>query len=465
VSAPEALQLAAPPRLPQKKKAAAPVDTSRSRLVMGLVAVTVLLAIGLFAFGARALFLPSHVKSVAIESAASHGVTLTVGEAAISSDGVTLRGLTARLVGVPQATATIASAEVKSVWSSPAKVVLGKTDVVVDGDAKAFSAALTAWSAAHRGKTRADDEAVGGQIEIPSAHLVWTGVSGQDVTRVEATSLSGTIGSPSSASLGDELHVLTRALVIEAKLGTFGPWNLTLDATTKSTRARVAFDPAVPDGANALLVDDTLGDSSFDISIPRLNAAGLGIPRTALGPDLPFPQQLEVALHYGRVSHEQTASLKAGLYGLRIPELGSSVDAHLSGDAAGPTDAPLTVKNGVFTLGPVRAAVTGTITTGPGAKASLAWKGDPIPCATLAALPTPGAAVRDLTNKAAEGDLGDLGQLARDFGALGEAAGVMKVTGTFAASGTFVADAADPTHAKWTTTAKNACGLALFQGK
>jgi len=300
-------------------------------------------------------------------------------------------------------------------------------------------------------------------------HLIWTHPSGEDVLRVEATALSGSIGGPGSASLGDELHFVTNALVVESRLGVFGPWNLSVDLSTKGRRARLAFDPAVPDGANALLVEDALGDSSFDVTVPRLNAAGLGVPRTALGPGIPFPQQVEVSFHYGRLNHEQSSTnVRAAMYGLRIPELGIPVDAHLSGEATGPTGSALTVKNGLVTLGPMRAAVTGSLTPGSSSgpwKAAFTWKGDPIPCASLLALPTPGAAVHDLSKKASDGDMGDLGQLARDFGALGEAAGVIKVTGTLAVSGTFTADGADPGHPKWSTTAKNPCGLTLFQGK
>ncbi len=437
-----------------------------NRTLLGFALGGAALALIIFAFAARSLLLPSYVRSTAIATAAAHGVTLTVGDAALEGGSVTLRGLTARLAGVPQATATIATAEVASVFSSPARVVLGKTEVVVDGDAKGVMSALTTWSSAHRGKVQLEDEAVGGQIEMPNAHLVWTHVS-PDVMRVEATGLSGAIGSPSSASLGDDVHFLTNALAIETKQGGFGPWNLTFEMTVKATRVRLALDPAVPDGANALLVDDALGDSSFDIQIPRLATASLGIPRTAFGPDLPFPQQLEVALHYGRLNRDQaSATLKASMYGLRIPELGASVETHLTAEATGPTGGAMTVKNGLFTLGALHAGVTGTVTPYDHAvKGQLAWKGETIPCASLVALPSPGAAAQDLGQKAASGDLGDLGQLARDLGAIGQAVGAVKITGAFTASGTVVFDTGDLAHAKWTTNAKNACGLALFQAK
>ena len=126
----------------------------------------------------------------------------------------------------------------------------------------------------------------------------------------------------------------------------------------------------------------------------------------------------------------------------------------------------MTVKSGAFTVGPVRGVVTGTLTPGDGTvKANLAWKADPVPCSSLVSLPTPTAAARDLTRRASDGDLGDLGELARDFGALGQATGAVRMVGTFAASGTAQVDTADLAGAKFTTVSKNACGISLFQAK
>ncbi len=442
---------------------------SRGGRVLLIAVSSAVLALGVAAVAARALFLPAYVISLAISKAATHGVTLTVSDAALSDGGVELRGLTARLAGVPQVSSKIATADVRSVWDPVTRVVLGKVEVTVDGDVRTVADAVTAWSVAHRvGKNAAPEEPAGGQIELPDGHLVWTH-PWPDVARIEASAIRGAIGSATSASLGDDAHFLSNVVALETKSGAFGPWRVDVDASLSGTRGRLGFDPAIPDGPKALLVLDAAGESSFDLSIPRLSAAALGVPRTAIGPSLPFPQQVEIALHYGRLTHDQTtATLKAALYGLRIAELGGLVDAHLTGEAAGPPGSPLPVKNGVFTLGAFRAAVSGTVTpvsTPPALRANLSWKGDAVPCSTLVALPTPGAAAEDLTKKAVDGDLGDLGQLARDFGALGEAVGAVAVTGSFAATGTVALDTADLAHARFTTLAKNACGVSLFQAK
>jgi len=287
------------------------------------------------------------------------------------------------------------------------------------------------------------------------------------VTRLEATGISGALGSPTSVSILDDAHFLTNALVVETRVGTFGPWNLDVDQTVKATRARLAFDPAVPDGANALLVEDAAGDASLDVTIPRLPTASLGIPRTALGPDATLPQQTEIALHFGRSGHaEPKGTLRAAFYGVRVPELGTRVDVRASADAAGPAGGAMTVKNGVFSVGPVHGTVTGTVTPGRRSVAtSLAWRAEPMPCASLLALPSAGAAALDVTRQLAGGDPSNLGDLARDFGALGQAVGALTVTGTFLATGTIAFDSADPAHAKMSTVTKNACGIALFQGK
>jgi hypothetical protein len=158
--------------------------------------------------------------------------------------------------------------------------------------------------------------------------------------------------------------------------------------------------------------------------------------------------------------------VRGSFFGVRMAELGAPVTATVSGDATGLADGSMAVRNGVFSLGAIRAAVTGSLTPHPGGlKAALEWKAEPVACASLGALPSAGAAARDLTHKVATGDMNDLGQLARDFGAIGEAVGVVKVTGNFSASGTVIGDTSDPSHAKFTTTSKNACGIALFQGK
>jgi serine/threonine-protein kinase len=459
-------RVATAPARPSPPIATAPRRWKRRTLATAVGGVVV--AAGLIALTARVFFWPGYVKTAVIAAAAARGVTLTVSDASLADDGVLLRGLSASLAGVPQVRGTIATASVKTVWGSPAKVVLGKTEVAVDGDAREVLQAVSGWSSAHLGAVRrSEDDSAGVAIEVPTAHLAWTQPSGQEVTRVDAAGVQGTIGSQASNTVGVEVHLLSSALVLETRVGTFGPWSVNVDRTPKGTRARLAFDPAVPDGPNALLVDDAAGDSSFELTIPRVASSALGIPRTVLGADVVLPQQVEIALRYARLSHDQvTASLRAAAYGVRAPELGSSVDARISGEASGVPGGTMTVKNGTFTVGPVRGVLTGTLTPGDAAmKASLAWKADPVLCSTLVALPAPAAAARDLARKASDGNLGDLGELARDFGALGQAAGAVRVSGTFTASGTATVDSANLAGAKFTTTSKNACGIALFQAK
>ncbi len=347
-------------------------------LALGGVAVVA----GAVALMARVLVWPGYVKTTVIEEAAARGITLTVRDAALADDGVLLRGLTAQLAGVPQMRGVVATASVHTTALSAAKVVLGEAEVTVDGDVHDVASALSTWSSAHLGAVRrGDDDTAGVSVDVPSAHVVWTHPSGQDVTRIDAAGVKGTLGSLVSSAAGVEVHLLCNALVLETRVGTFGPWSVNVDRTPKGTRARLAFDPMVPDGPNALLIDDATGDSSFEITIPRVGTGALGIPRTALGADVVLPQQVEIGLRYARLSHDQiTGSVRAVAYGVSVPELGSSVDAHVSGEAAGVPGGTMTVKSGMFSVGPVRGVVTGTLTPGDGAvKASLAWKGESSP--------------------------------------------------------------------------------------
>jgi hypothetical protein len=453
---------AAPAVRPPASKSATAVarpKAARSWRGLALILAASLGALALMGFVARALFVPAYVRSTTIEEAAAHGVTLTVKSASLSSDGVELQGLVASLAGVGALRITIPTADVRDVFSARTSVVLRKVEISMDGDAREVLASLGAWSAAHRGKTRASSEAMGGTIEMPAAHLTWTRLH-DGVGRAEA-SLEGTLGAPGGAAIADDGHLLGTNVRLETSSGTFGPWSLDVAVSLKGTRARLALDPAVPDGPNALLIVDASGESTFDVTVPRVPVTTLGIPRSVVRPGLPFPQATDVALHYAHSSDEQVVtSLRAGFYGLHVPELGGLVDAHLSGDVSGAAGASLPLKNGAVTLGPLRPSAFP-----PALRANLAWKAEPVPCSALAALPTPTVAASDLTRKAVTGDLGDLGELARDLGALGQAVGAVKVTGAFGATGTVAFDSDDPSHVKISTTTSNACGVALFQPK
>jgi hypothetical protein len=362
----------------------------------------------------------------------------------------------------------MAKATVRGGWSSPTKLVLGKTEVTIDGEARSVQSSLNAWATAHASTQRRpekDDVEVGvGAIDVPDGHVVWTRPSAQGVTRAEAGSVRGSITWTGSAV---EAHLLSEALTLETRVGPFGPWSVNVDRSPKELRVHFGFDPAVLDGPSALWVDTVGGDTSFEIKIPRSSTGALGVPQGVFGDDFPLPQQIELSLRYSTMGHDQaTAQLKAAAYGARLAGLGTSLDAQLTADAAGPAGSAMAIKNGAFVLGPVRGAVSGSITPADGGvRANLAWRGDPISCASLVGLPSATAATRDLERKARKGDMGDLGDLARDFGSIGQAVGAIKVTGTFIATGTVTLDTSALTDTKWTVASKNSCGISLFQGK
>ncbi len=111
------------------------------------------------------------------------------------------------------------------------------------------------------------------------------------------------------------------------------------------------------------------------------------------------------------------------------------------------------------------ASLSGPVTVRPGGfAANLAWKAAAIPCARF--LPEQGQAAGDLA--AQLGALGtgqaDLASLGLDVTALARAAGIARVSGSLAASGTLSFDSSDPLNPVFTATAKNSCGVALFGG-
>ena len=168
--------------------AAPPVEEPRRqrRYVLWLALAGVVVMAGIVALLARVFVWPGYVRGTIIAEAAAHGVTLTVGDASLADDGVLLHDLTARLAGVPQMRGVIASASVHTTGSSPTKVVLGKTEVTVDGDVREVFAALSRWSSAHLGAgRRSDDDSPGVSVDVPNAHarLDPTGRAGRDAPR------------------------------------------------------------------------------------------------------------------------------------------------------------------------------------------------------------------------------------------------------------------------------------------
>jgi serine/threonine-protein kinase len=443
--------------------AARPKRGNRWLLVVGVV--TVLFGAGVLV---RILVLPGYVRDAAIRVAASQGVTLTIQEARLGSDGVVFEGLVGKLVGVPQVTVTVSSLEATVSLSAPPHVKVGPTEVAIVGDAKATAAAMGAWWTAHHSAGSVEHgPADGTQIEMPRVHLVWTSPFGTDITRIEMRDLGGGMVPSVSPRPGDEMHFTSPLVSVDTRVGRFGPWNVDLDQSVTGRRIRVAFDPAVLDAASATLLLDAHAGTTFDLTVPHLPVGRLGIPPAALGNDVPLPQLLAAKVHVKAFSGTLGPSaLDVTLVGAHAPGFARPVDVHVAGETKGGPRTGSPLEAGVVQVGPFRAALTGTVALrSDGASANLAWKADPEPCASLVSLPTPADAVRDMTHQAETPGPTNLDALVRDMGALAQAVGAVKVTGTLSASGTLAVDSADPGHPAFTVIAKNACGLALFQGK
>jgi hypothetical protein len=294
--------------------------------------------------------------------------------------------------------------------------------------------------------------------------VVWSHAFGDD-GRIEAEDVSGEIGGTGSAThLGDELRVLTPKLTLTYKATTIGPWRLDLEQDPDSTTARVAFDPPVPDGPNALITRMATGKTQVDVNIPRSPLYRLGVPPAALAGVKSVPEATEVHLHYVRTTDDRVdTTLSATFFGVKAPPIAGPVDIKATGSLLGDASQALELQGGNLSFGPVHATLAGPVTIRPDeVSAKLTWKVTPIPCAQL--LPRQQQAVNDLA--AQLGALGagnaDLASLGLDVTSLAESAGVARVGGSLSASGTVVFDSSDPGSTALTVTGKNSCGISLF---
>ncbi len=461
-SPPSGLALAPTPAT-GKTLAPPPQPVSRARWAVPsgglLVAGAVLL------FGGP-LLVPGYAKQKAIEAAASRGITLSVGKASGGYSGVHFHDLTMSLPEVPGLTARVADVDVDLSWFRPVRAKVSHAEVSADGPIAMVLANLTSWYRDHRGG-REEAETDGMRVEVPTGKLSWTRAFGEDGL-LAADGISGDLIPKTTARLGDELHFTTSKLTLTGKAGALGPWRVDVEQDPNATTTRIAFDPPVPDGPNAIVTRMTTGKTLVDVNIARSPLYRLGVPPAALAGSKHPPEQADLKIHYTRTTDNRVdATLAAGLYGLFVPPMPGPTEVHLAGTLGGDGASPLEVAAGSIAVGPMKATLTGpVILRDDGVSGSLAWKAAPIPCAQL--LPKNAQAASDL---AAElGVLGtgapttpkDKSTIGVDVTAIAQAAGLAHVSGTLAAFGTLVFDTHDLAGTSFTVASKNTCGVALF---
>jgi serine/threonine protein kinase len=427
--------------------------------------------LGAFAFvGILALTIPGYVRRAAVATAAAQGLVLSIDAVNVGLGGIRLIGLSATSPEMPGVRATATEMHVELSGFSPKQATVRGAELTVDGPILDVTHAAEAWFSAHHGpQARSGGEERDGDwldVVVPTVHLMWTHAAPGDV-RIDAPECTGEIRPHATPRLGDEFHWTTQKLTVTTSAGVLGPWRVDFDREVNGARLRVAFDPPVPDGPNALLVKSTAGSVALDVSIPRSPLGRLGVPPTLAGLVPTTPSQIETKAHLSLQppSHVE-ANASIVLFGAHVAKAPGPLDVTLSGSVGGTVGDPLDVKDGALSAGLIRATLTGPVTINDdGVSAALAWKATPVPCASL--MPQAKRAADDLNKQLAGlGDLGDLkdtlAELGLDAGALAQTTGVVHVTGTLQASGTLTLDSTDMTKTAFTTNAKNSCGLGLF---
>ena len=429
--------------------------------------------VSLVALGGVLLLVPHYVRRQATATAAAQGLTLRMDDVSVGFGGIGIAGVTLTSADLPGMKATAAEMHVELSWLEPKLVTVRGAEIALDGPVKDVVQAADRMRAAH------GDAALGRaggdwlRVAVPLVRVTWTHAFGD--ARLDIPEGSLDIAPRVSPRLGDEYHFTTQKLALVTSAATLGPWRLDLDRETNGSRARVAFDPPVPDGPNALLVRSTSGETSIDVTIPRSPLARLGAP-PAVTTLLPVqPRQFEAMVHYATVAGDRIdASLAVTLYGVKMPPAPAPLDVRVAGAVTGDPRSALDLKDGTLSAGPVKATLSGPVTIDNGGlHAALVWKGAPIPCAQLVPAQTKQAA-GDLMKQlgsalgAMGGDMGDVTQqlsgMGLDVGSLVQGSGVAQVSGTLSVSGTLTIETSDVTKSGFTTKVKNSCGLSLFGG-
>lgn len=400
-----------------------------------LVVVLVLATIGVL------LLLPMVARDRAIATARDAGFEITIERVGVGLDGVTLRGVTATTTRIPGFKATIS--EIFSGGFTNKDIRLHGMDVTLVGPRSDVQPAVAALVADNRRRLAGVPESPR-HVSIVSARLRWEGVTGEG-SRLSAGEIGVEIDSHGAGT--EAIRGAVGGVELKTKRTTFGPWAASFESSTASSRLRLMFDPPVPDGPSLLYVSGREVPPEITLRIPRSPFVHLGIRPTEIGIPADGSTELEAKID-GKFPPQSRAEVKIDvtLWRARPTGFKSGIDIHAEGTATGAPDKPLNLEKSSVTIGPVVAAITGTIAPhDAGVRLDALFKTLPMTCATLA-----------------RAEAQKMGTLVQALQTIGEATGALRVTGTLNASGAVKYDTADPEDASVTWLAKETCGVSIF---
>jgi hypothetical protein len=389
-----------------------------------------------------ALLLPGCIRRHAIATAAAHGVALTVDGVQLAPGRYVLSGVTLSSPEMPSITMRAAEVEVETAWLEVTRVTAKNGEIAATGSYDAVLGSIVQWHAAHK---KPGANAPTATFGFEAMHLVWSlPVAG--VSRLDALEMRADF-SPRAG----ESHVKAPHATLDTKRGTLGPWRFNYDRESKTTRARVGFDPQLGDGPSVLVIADDDRVTSLELNVARTTLGSLGLPASVLGlPGASDATATEASARYtwhspGRAEAKATLAM----FGLRMTRA-MPLDAKVDLESAGDPTAGMAIKRGELTLGPLKGQVTGQVRVERGTRIDLAFTTASVPCSAFLLAPSAGANPTKLN------------EIADQLKQLAQALGLAKITGEYRAEGALTIDVGDPAKTAASFSAQSTCEAELF---
>jgi hypothetical protein len=356
---------------PKARKESRPVPWG----TLGVVA----LVLGALGAAGLVLLLPWYVRTECVEQAASHGITLTIGDVAVSPSSFRLTNVVMVARDLPDARLTSNEVDVDTSWLQPTKVSAKGMEVSLKGHFSEVSAAIEKWSASDHG-FRGSSWAALAPLVTDGSRIVWQDPVGEGV-RAEASGVHADVSWHNGSAV---LHANSENVVAVLAAGTLGPWRVDIDRTPDASRTCVGLDPAIAGACTLLVVGDAEATTAVDVVLPRTPIGRLGVPATMLGlsgKDL----QVEATAHYATSGNVRLdASTKGAVHGIQVSAVPLPLDVTWEGAASGRPDSVIDVKNARIAVGPLVGGVKGTFKRfTDGFRVDLAWSAGPVPCAAF----------------------------------------------------------------------------------
>ncbi|MDB4942293.1 MAG: hypothetical protein JWP97_1827 [Labilithrix sp.] len=414
---------------------AAGVLGARFIRIAAIVTVTVIAVVALL------LVLPGIIRARVIAAAQEAGVELTIERVGVGFGSVSLRGVSAKTLRVPNALVHADEIFVTGLSARQVRVrgleltLAGPLDVVVPSLQRFYEDSRPRFAG-----SPADPR----KVTLVSGHVTWTGIYGEG-TQLQAGEVDTEL---ESRGVGlEDIRASVGSFSVKTRRTTFGPWGGTYDRATGSSRIRLLFDPPVPDGPSALVVWTPTSPPHLTLKIARSPITHLGLRPAELGLPADETTELELKLEAAQSpTMRNEASGTLSLFNVRLKGLKQAVDVKLEGGASGQPGRPLDLEKTTMTVGPFLANVTGTVQpTDLGFRLDATWRTQPVAC-----------------EKLARSEAKAMGPFAAALQDIGRATGIARVTGTANASGVVKYDTRTPDDVASTLLAREACGLSIF---